>query len=111
MNFEESKVFEGQSVFAEVAAASGILGSIPFFGFLVVSCIAPLQLARRAPQVEAAWLRALVVSLLFEWAILQFNQNILRLYLWVHIAVLAAVYALVRRQYGVPCDEEPAAAG
>jgi hypothetical protein len=102
MNFEESKVFEGQSVFAEVVAASGWPGSIPFLCFLVVSIVSPLRLAGRAPPLHAAWLRALVVSLLFEWAILQFNQNILRLYLWVHIAVLAAVDAAVRRQYGEP---------
>ena len=98
-NFEEAKVYEGQSVFAEVLAGSGLPGSIPFFCFLVVSIAAPLRLARRAPSLNAAWLRALVQALVFEWTILQFNANILRLYLWVHIAVLATLYAAVRRQY------------
>lgn len=99
-NFEETKLFEGQSVFAEVVAASGIPGSIPFFLFVFITMAAPLRLARVASSVHAAWLRALVLSLAFEWAILQFNQNILRLYLWVHLAVLATVFAAVRRQYG-----------
>jgi hypothetical protein len=98
-NFEETKRFEGQSVFAEVVAASGIPGSIPFFCFIVIYLVAPLKLARTASPFQAAWLRALVLSLTFEWAMLQFNQNILRLYLWVHIAVLATVFAAVRRQY------------
>jgi hypothetical protein len=98
-NFEETKRFEGQSTFAEVVAASGIPGSIPFFCFVVIYLVAPLKLARSASLYQAAWLRALVLSLAFEWAILQFNQNILRLYLWVHIAVLATVFAAVRRQY------------
>jgi hypothetical protein len=99
-NFEESKRFEGQSVLAEVVAASGLPGSIPFFCFLIAYIAAPLRLARRCSPFDAAWLRALVLSLVFEWAILEFNQNILRLYLWVHIAVLAMVFAAVRRQYG-----------
>ena len=107
MNFEETKNFEGQSVFAEVIAASGIPGSIPFFAFVIVTIMAPLRLARRVPPLQAAWVRALAVSLAFEWMILQFNQNILRLYLWVHIAVLAAVYASVRRQYGDVGVSEP----
>ena len=106
-NFEETKLFEGQSVFAEVVAASGVPGSIPFFCFLAIYLAAPVRLARTATPLQAAWLRALVVALVFEWAILQFNQNILRLYLWVHIAVLATVYAAVRRQYGEPGESVP----
>jgi hypothetical protein len=93
LSFEESKNYEGQAVFAEVVVASGIPGSIPFFCFAVVTVVAPLRLARRTSPLFAAWLRALVLSLLFEWAILQLNQNILRLYLWVHIAMLATVFA------------------
>lgn len=105
-NFEEAKIFEGQSVFAEVVAASGIPGSIPFFCFLVVSIALPLRLAKRSSPFHAAWLRAMVLALIFEWAILQLNQNILRLYLWVHIAVLATVFAAARRQYTGAGDAE-----
>lgn len=111
MNFEETKNFEGQSVFAEVVAASGIPGSIPFFLFVAATLVMPLRLARRAPPFEAAWLRALVVSLLFEWGILQLNQNVLRLYLWVHIGALATVFSYVHRQYGEPSESEVAAGG
>jgi hypothetical protein len=49
---------------------------------------------------DSAWLRALVLALLFEWAVLQFNQSILRLYIWVRIAVPAAVFAAAKNQYG-----------
>lgn len=104
-NFLESKQYEGQSVFAEVVAASGIPGSIPFFCFLIVTIAAPLRLARRSSPQHAAWLRALVLALVFEWATLQFNQNILRVYLWVHIALLATVYEAFRRQYTEYGDE------
>jgi O-antigen ligase len=98
MNFEESKYFEGQSVFGEVAAASGIPGMVPFLCFVLITTVAPLRLANRTNPHEAAWLRALVIALVFEWAILQFNQNILRVYLWVHIAVLSTAYAAVSRR-------------
>jgi hypothetical protein len=108
-NFEEAKIYEGESVFAEVAAASGIPGSIPFLCFLAVTIVAPLRLAGRSSPLYAAWLRALVLALIFEWAILQLNQNILRLYLWVHIALLATVYAAARRQY--TGEAEPGDAG
>jgi hypothetical protein len=110
-NFEEAKIYEGQSVFAEVAAASGIPGSIPFFCFLAVTIVAPLRLAMRFSPLYAAWLRALVLALIFEWAILQLNQNILRIYLWVHIALLATVYAAAQRQYREYGDAEPGEAG
>ncbi|MBV8552231.1 MAG: hypothetical protein JOY54_13085 [Acidobacteriaceae bacterium] len=92
-SFEDSKPFEGMSVFAEVLAASGIVGIIPFLWFLVVTVRRPLKLANFAGAHYAVLLRALVRSLLFAWAILQFNQNILRPYVWVHLAILAAVYA------------------
>ncbi|MGA3081108.1 MAG: hypothetical protein ABSD44_06965 [Terracidiphilus sp.] len=108
-NFEEAKLYEGQSVFAEVVAASGIPGSIPFLCFLIVTIVSPLRLAKRSSPLHAAWLRALVTALIFEWAILQLNQNILRLYLWVHIALLATVFAAARRQYTEPGDVESGA--
>ena len=61
--------------------------------FLIVTIRKPLKLARIVSPFYASILRALVRSLLFGWAILQFNQNMLRPYVWVHIAILATVYA------------------
>jgi hypothetical protein len=110
-NFEETKIFEGESVFAEVIAASGLPGAALFFCFLGIYLVAPIRLARSSSPVEAAWLRALVLALVFELGILQFNQNILRLYLWVHIAVLATVYAAVQHQYFEPKESESFVAG
>lgn len=110
-NFEEAKIYEGQSVFAEVVAASGIVGSIPFFCFVVVTISSPLRLARRSSPIYAAWLRALVLALVFEWAILELNQNILRMYLWVHIALLCTVFSACRRQYVELGNAELDAAG
>jgi hypothetical protein len=92
-SFEEAKKIDGMSVFAEVLAASGIIGFIPFVCFLIATIWKPLTLARVAPPFYASLLRGLVRALIFAWAILQFNQNVLRTYLWVHLAILATVYA------------------
>jgi hypothetical protein len=91
--FEDAKATEGMSVFMEVLAASGIIGFIPFLCFLVVTIRKPLLLARQTPPLYASLLRGLVRSLVLAWAMLQFNQNVLRTYLWVHLAILATVYA------------------
>jgi len=95
--FEDSKEFEGMNVFAEALAASGILGVIPFIAFLMVTVRKPLTLTNLVHPFYASTLRALVRSLVFAWAVLQFNQNLLRPYLWVHIGVLATVYAAALR--------------
>jgi hypothetical protein len=92
-SFEDAKTIEGMSVFAEVLAASGVVGFIPFLCFLVVTIRDPLRLARIAPPFYSSLLYGLVRSLIFTWAILQFNQNVLRTYLWAHLAILATVYA------------------
>jgi hypothetical protein len=92
-SFEASKDFEGMSVFAEALAASGVIGVIPFVCFLITTIRKPLRLARVASPFHSVLLRGLVRSLLFAWAILQFNQNMLRPYLWAHIAILATVYS------------------
>jgi hypothetical protein len=96
-SFEDAKVVEGMSVFAEVLAASGAIGFIPFVCFLVVTIRKPVKLARIAPPFYSSLLRGLVRSLIFAWAILQFNQNVLRPYLWTHLAILATVYASTSR--------------
>jgi hypothetical protein len=78
-------------------AASGIIGIVPFIWFLIETTATPLKIARGASPGDCMLIRALVRALLFAWAVLQFNQNILRPYLWVHLAVLAAVCAAAQR--------------
>jgi hypothetical protein len=99
-SFEDSKDFEGMSVFAEILAASGVIGFIPFLWFLVETVRKPLKLARHVSPFYSSLLRALVRSLVFAWAILQFNQNVLRPYLWAHLAILLCVYAAAQRSIG-----------
>ncbi|HZQ52967.1 MAG TPA: hypothetical protein VFB14_12260 [Bryobacteraceae bacterium] len=96
-SFEDSKPFEGMNIFAEALAASGVIGILPFIWFLIETTAKPLNIARQVSPSDSVLIRASVRALLFTWAILQFNQNILRPYLWVHLAVLAAVCAAAQR--------------
>jgi hypothetical protein len=103
-SFEASKHFEGMSVFAEALAASGVIGIIPFVCFLVAIFRKPLRLAHVASPFYSVLLRALLRSLLFAWAILQLNQNMLRPYLWTHLAILAVVYAAALQSVAMPYE-------
>src|SRR6185312_6123574 len=96
-SFEASKQFEGMNIFAEVLAASGVIGVVPFVFFLAALIGKPWKLAKNIAPGNAALLRSLIRSLLFVLAILQFNQNILRAYLWIHVAILATAYAAAQR--------------
>ncbi|MED4063766.1 hypothetical protein [Priestia megaterium] len=97
---EQAKPFEGSSTFAEVLAASGIFGFLPFILYIITVIIAPLKLAKRVQDKEIKnILIGMTVSLIAELIILQFNQNISRLYFWYHIALLSATYGVYRKEY------------
>ena len=80
---------EGMCVFAEVLAASGIIGFIPFMAYFYFIVRDAFKLSSIKKD---KLLLALVLSLLSELVILQFNQNILRPYFWLHIGILSAYY-------------------
>jgi len=92
----DAKAMEGGSVFVEVLAASGAVGVIPFILYLVALIRQPLVAARQIDASTREVLSGLVWALCMELIILQFNQNVLRAYLWFHIGVLSAAYAAVK---------------
>lgn len=81
----QAKNMEGIVVLFEVLAASGIVGFIFFVLYFLKLTVKPVIKKNKI-------LSALVISLIFEFIMLQFNQNILRLYFWVHVAMLSAFY-------------------
>lgn len=97
-DFETVKFYEGNAIFAEVLAASGIFGFIPFMVYFLMIVVQPMRLAKSLVPEQAQTLMALGFAFIFELLILQFNQNILRQYLWMHISIMAAVYAVFKRQ-------------
>lgn len=86
---------EGMCIFLEVLAASGIVGFLFFLGYFI-KFIFSANVLKRLPGITAKpdlvlWLslhRLLVISWIFQLLLLCLNQNILRNYLWVHIAMI-----------------------
>lgn len=97
-NNEQAKDFEGTGVALEILAASGLLGVIPFLSYIYQILIKPWQMAKRLPDSETKKiLIGLVVSLFFTLIIVQSGQNILRTYIWYHIALISSAYATGKR--------------
>jgi hypothetical protein len=97
VSFEDAKIFEGNTVFLEVLAASGMIGFIAFASYVSALIIQPVRLIYRIRDQSARTLMiAMLAALLFELLMLQFNQNILRPYVWIHIALFSALYSVTR---------------
>lgn len=105
-DLELAKLYEGNAVFPQVLAASGIVGFIPFMLYVILLIQKPYRLARKAFLEQSKLLRAMVWALIFEFLILQLNQNILRVYLWMHIAILSALYHAVILDISRHCGSE-----
>jgi hypothetical protein len=88
----QAHLFWGFPVLMDVLVASGIWGFIPFLVFLYANTFGALRLATRHwPEERAKWLRALARAMIFEWIVLMTDQNLLRVYIWFHISMVAVV--------------------
>lgn len=85
-------------VFLEILAASGIFGFLPFILYIGILFVKPMQLVKKLELENQKILTALLFSLLSEIIILQFNQNILRPYFWLHIAILSAYFTISKQK-------------
>ena len=91
-----SAKLEGNSVFLEVLAASGILGFIPFLLYIYSLISRPFKLNFADNfSCSAKILHGMTWALIFELLMLQANQNILRPYLWLHIAIMSTLYSAI----------------
>jgi len=90
--FSELKSYWGFPVPLDVFAASGFWAFIPFLWFFVTITHGERQLIKDHWDDERAkWLRAVIRALIFEWLALCADQNLLRLYLWLHVAIVVAI--------------------
>lgn len=97
-NNEEAKLYEGTGVAFEILAASGLIGVIPFLSYITQIFLKPWKLAQKMPECETKKiLLGLVISLFFTMIIIQSGQNILRTYIWYHIALISSAYAVAKR--------------
>ena len=106
-SFSDYKV-EGTSVFLEVLSANGIVGFIFLFSFLCFLC--NFNISRHAKTISRfakgdfvssdlefrQILAALSFGLINMLILLQFAQNILRPYLWVHMGILLSIHNFLR---------------
>lgn len=74
------------SIMGELLVANGIIGLIPFCLYFMALVFRKCKTSKNKSIVMA-----LRVAMVFELAILCFNQNILRPYVWWHVAVLSAL--------------------
>ncbi|MEO6816837.1 MAG: hypothetical protein ABI177_09045 [Edaphobacter sp.] len=88
----DGKTYLGFPVIMDLLAASGLIGIIPFLMFIWTSSFGMFGLIRKKwPDERAKWLRALVRALFYESFMLLADQNVLRLYIWFHLSIIAAV--------------------
>jgi hypothetical protein len=95
----DGKTNLGFPVIMDVLTASGVIGFIPFLLFLGTNTIGLFPMIRRRwPEERAKWLRALVRATIYLWLVLSVDQNVLRIYLWFHMSIVAAVALHLRRR-------------
>lgn len=97
MNGQDLEDTTGMNITAEVFAASGLFGFVFFVLFIatiVWSCFRFLN----KRDVLANHLAAAGVGFILLYLILQFNQNIMRVYFWNHVAVISVLYCQVNLQ-------------
>ncbi len=85
---ESFKIFDPTNVGTELLASMGILGVITFGCFFRRYFRSFHYVAKRSalPIKEKGVIYALLVSLIVMLIVLQFNQNLFRSYVWIHLA-------------------------
>ncbi len=103
----DGKTYLGFPVIMDLLAASGVIGIIPFLLFIGTNTVGMFQLiGRRWPDERAKWLRALVRATIYESLMLSADQNVLRIYVWFHLSVLAAVALHLRHESNLLPQEQ-----
>jgi hypothetical protein len=94
---------EGMCIFMEVLAATGIIGFVFVVGFMYQILFSGRRLRKLIqPQFNVRLSQSikihhlLIVALIFQLLLLCLNQNILRNYLWVHIALVNVSFFVVK---------------
>lgn len=104
----DGKTYLGFPVIMDLLAASGLIGIIPFLMFVGINSFGMFGLIQKKwPDERAKWLRALVRALFYESFMLLADQNILRLYVWFHLSIIAAVALHLRYEDKLQnCEQE-----
>jgi O-antigen ligase len=87
----EPGVATGSNITVEVMAASGILGFVFFALFIGTTIYGCFRYCRRG-ELTSQYLGAAGLGLILLLTILQFNQNIMRVFVWNHLAIIPILY-------------------
>lgn len=83
----------GISVFVEMLAAFGIVGFLFWGRYLYILLYKKYKFFKKyLNKANREVLAAFLIALAMEFIILQFNQNVLRPYVWIHIALVSVIY-------------------
>lgn len=95
---EQAGAYEPMGFFPVILAASGIIGFVFFMLYLGLLLVKPVLLQRQLLDQEMrTGLLSMIVALVFELIILQLTQNPLQIILWMHIALVTAVYQVAKK--------------
>lgn len=100
VSLEDAKLNEGMSVALELLASVGVTGALLAFGFVAAVVRAAASAMSRTDTAHRHLLLGLGWGLVWMLLILQFNQNFLRLYLWLDTAVFIAVLTSIKHSAG-----------
>lgn len=98
---EQFKEFEPTNVGTEILSSLGIVGTCFLLGFFLIyfrRILSPFAL-KNLPQEERGELYALFVSILVMLIVLQFNQNLFRSYVWIHLGFSLGVASEIQKKY------------
>lgn len=83
----------GSNITTEMLAEIGLLGLVCFTVVMVQFCLLGFRRMRTSSSpTYSVPIQGIILALVFELVILQFNQNILRTYLWFHIGLGLGIF-------------------
>ena len=99
LDYDDMRQAQGINVSMEIILAAGLLAAPLFFIYLYQITVSPLRrFFSAADEGLVAVTKANICGLLLQFFLLQFNQNILRNYFWIQIAVVSCLVTEIRRQ-------------
>ena len=98
---ETAKEWEGMNVLFEISAATGLFGVVAFLLFLSKNSLSIIKKIDAFPSQIRPIVISLIYALIFEFFALCLNQNILRIYFWVHLSVLGVFVSVFLKTFSI----------
>ena len=98
---ETAKEWEGMNVLFEISAATGLFGVVAFLLFLSKNSFSIIKKIDAFPSQIRPIVISLIYALIFEFFALCLNQNILRIYFWVHLSVLGVFVSVFLKTFSI----------